>query len=415
MNGLAVLLLLVSYLILALMRSSLKSYGLILLLGSKFSSLIIGGFTFSEKFGSIFGQANTVVCFLLILLCFFEAIFFGKKIKWERRDLLIFVGISILGFGYLFWQFYSGTQITISDFAYILTVLAFFIMRPDYTYLKYAPWIAFFTISILFGCAIAKYQNPYLPYFQTDYGIDGPYHNFMWDIFGLTERYRGPFLFPNVLAYTVVFIAVLSASYKSRLTLPTLLMSFTVLLLSGSRFSIFALSVFIIFKYFILNWVSPSDHHWLEKNKFFSRKTLAIFSAFVIFIAYVSLKIVQANPTINGRTINYLVILNNLKGNYILGAGITNGAENTYLTILGAYGLVGLISMILIFSGLFKHLATIPNKLKMQVLPIFFAFFIASMGESLLNGGPYEIGLFYIFLILVHREPKEMISKPSNS
>jgi hypothetical protein len=95
-------------------------------------------------------------------------------------------------------------------------------------------------------CAIFRYQNPFFPYTEENFGIDGPYHNFVWDIFGITERFRGPYISPNVLGYNVVFILILSGVYKSKLTAATRLMGLIILLLSGSRISMTAFATYYI-------------------------------------------------------------------------------------------------------------------------------------------------------------------------
>jgi hypothetical protein len=403
--GLIVILFIVVYLFSLRLREKAANYALMFILASKLLNQIVGGFTFSANFGSVFGEVNTVLTYLLLALAFSEAFFFKGEFRWPKSNHYVFIGLYVLGVGYISWAFYTGLDNGMNNFAFLLSLSLFIYSKPVKEDLRLGPILAFLLITILLLCAILRYQNPYFPYYQTDYGVDGPYHNFLWEVFGFTERFRGPYIHPNHLGFNVVFIAVLSTSYKSRLTHLTLLMSFMLLLLCGSRTSIFAFSLLIILKYFILTKrIVQTDRKWLESTKIFNRRTSIFLAAFVISLSVIIQNILAAEPTLNGRTNNYMIVFNNLKGNYLLGAGVPNAAESTVVTILGEYGTLGLLSMILIISGLSKHFAALPNKFKIQVFPVAITFFAASFGESLLDGGTYDIGLLYMFIILTLKE-----------
>jgi hypothetical protein len=216
--------------------------------------------------------------------------------------------------------------------------------------------------------AIFRYQNPYAPYTETFYGVDGPYYNFMWDIFNLTERLRGPYTTPNVLAYNVVFIVALSFCFKNKLTSLVSGMGIVIILLSGSRISLFAITALILFHLYL----SPLRKKELNRTnvvKFREKKItgnrLPVF-IFTVLMLFVIAGIIATDPTLHGRTTNYATVFERLSGKWVFGAGIDTGAENTLITRLGAYGLLGAMSVFVISAGMIMGL----RKQRLQWWPL---------------------------------------------
>jgi len=408
LNGLIIILLFLIYLLVAAIRPVAISFGICFLLAARLLQLIVGGFEFSERLGSVFGNANTVISFLMLSCAIVETIFFGKKSNWARGEYLIFFGLYVIGIQFLLWKIFLGKNLVISDFVYLAMLTVFIIMKPNIDYLHHIFKVSFLLISILFILAIFRYQNPYALYTETFYGVDGPYYNFMWDIFGLTERLRGPYTTPNVLAYNVVFIVALSFCFKNRLTMLVSGMGIVIILLSGSRISLFAISVLILADLYL----SPLRKREFNRANVVESRAKKIagnrvpVSIFTFLLLFVIAAIISKDPTLHGRTTNYGTVFERLNGNWVFGAGIDTGAENTLITLAGAYGLLGVMSIVFISAGMIIHFRKQPSSIKLRIYPLLFSFVIALMGESLLNGGPFDIGLLYIFVILTMRDPK---------
>jgi hypothetical protein len=129
-------------------------------------------------------------------------------------------------------------------------------------------------------------------------------------------------------------------------------------------------------------------------------------SIFTFLLLFVIAAIISKDSTLHGRTTNYGTVFERLNGNWVFGAGIDTGAENTLITLAGAYGLLGVMSIVFISAGMIIHFRKQPSSIQLRIYPLLFTFVIALMGESLLNGGPFDIGLLYIFVILTMRDPK---------
>jgi hypothetical protein len=420
MPGLALFLAILVYIFFLSLRSKSTNLALFFLLSSKLMNPILDGFVFSQETKVFLGQLNTVTSYLLLALAVLELILSKKKDSWEISRVLVLMGMFVIGFSYVFWKIYAKSVFTASDFTFLATLIIFAFLRPNLSSLKYLPKLSFCLILILFVCALYRYQNPYFPYFQEEFGIEGPYYNFMWDVFGTTERFRGPYISPNHLGFNVVLICILSSVSKSKSRVLTLGMGFVILLLSGSRISLLAFTAHILYTGVKGNQSGrrkknpvSQDHEGKSTNRrsFFFVRILPI-----IGIGFAGLII---DPTLNGRTGNYSQVLEQLRGNYIFGNGPTirgsvNSAENTYITLFSYYGIVGLIAIGLLFYGIamtYKKSTFTTNALLAGIL---IPLVITSLGEFILVGGAYDIGLLYILLILSIREPRGNLPRPQN-
>jgi hypothetical protein len=118
------------------------------------------------------------------------------------------------------------------------------------------------------------------------------------------------------------------------------------------------------------------------------------------------------DPTLNGRTSNYSRVLQQLRGNFVFGNGpnigsSVNGVENSYVTLLSYYGVFGIVAIGCLLSGISLIYKKSPESIKRILAGILIPLLITSLGEFILVGGAYDIGLVYICLILAIRLPRK--------
>jgi len=269
----------------------------------------------------------------------------------------------------------------------------------------------------VFILAVLRYQNPYFPYYQTDFGVDGPYHNFMWDLFGTTERFRGPYISPNILGYNVVCLTIMASLRRTKLRYLLYLIAVTVLLLSGSRISLFALFCFFAISRGrkMRSRIGSEDKTRVNVNsKYGALKNRAKILFGSLGIVLVAFSQFSSDTTLNGRTTGYARVLSNLSQNLVFGTGPTlkssvNSIESTFVSILSCYGLFGLVALLLIMFGVFVHFRESEKEEREILIPVILAFLVAASGESLLLGGSYDVGLIYLFAIMGTRSSRESV------
>jgi hypothetical protein len=234
----------------------------------------------------------------------------------------------------------------------------------------------------------------------------------MWDIFGISERFRGPYISPNILGYNITILCILTGMAKSIIRIPAVFMAFTILLLSGSRISLFAFFVHIMIHAFNSNRFKLIKSNNLDSNNNI-KKILSRDSNLLIYLGVFLLTVVGylSDPTLNGRTNNYNNLLQNLNGNYFFGngpsfAGSTYSVENTFVTLLAYYGAAGAISIIMIILGVIEIFMRSAREEKKLILSLLLPLLIAAMGESILVGSTYDVGIVYLFVFLASRHSK---------
>jgi len=408
-SGLIIPILMAVYVMLTSIRKPSTNLAFNLIIISKLLNPILDGFAFSRDTKLFIGQLNTATTYLLLTIAIYEVILNKEKLNWNVSESYVLMGLFIIGFGFIFWKIYSVQSLRSSDLTYLLTLILFTILRPTKSCFKYLPAISFFLMFITFLCAAFQYQNPYFPYFQTDFGVNGPYHNFMWDIFGMSERFRGPYITPNILGYNIVILCILTGTTKSKFRIPAIFMALIILLLSGSKISLFAFFIHIMirtsnFTYDKLKKSINSDSENYKKNipSEYSNHIIYLVVFFLSAAGYLS------DPTLNGRTNNYNNLLQNLNGHYFLGNGpafasSVYSTENTFLTLLAYYGILGAISIILIILGVIQIFKRSAEKDRKFILSLLLPFLVTSMGEFILVGSTYDVGLIYLIVYLASR------------
>jgi hypothetical protein len=385
---------------------------LVFIFSARFGASFIDGFSISEATKLSFGQLDTVFAYLMLAFAFLEVLLLKHVTNWKSSDLWVLVGL--LGFGLLnlTWKLTYKGGIIANDFLYVLPILLFLSLRPKKTDLRFLPYFGTTIILLVSVCALVKYQNPLFPYSQTDYGLGGQYQNRVWSFFGWEERFRGPYYHPNQLGIQVTFLSLLVLLKPSKLYIAILPISFTLLFLASSRTSLLALLVGLLLRIYFDQSTSNkarSSHMEQDLLKAHSRKRFTprkMFLGFTIAccIAVVTRQIVGSNTTGTGRLENNRNTISAIRSNLLLGQGPSifsiTGTENTILTLLSYYGLIGLVFMLTIAFAFTLKFRIMPRNERYSLYITLAIFLVATTGESLLAGTSQDTGVFYLLVLL---------------
>jgi hypothetical protein len=402
-----------------------SSAGLSFVVLAYVGGIILNGFEISHASKGFLGQLNTVFSFLMLGFALLETLLLDHIERWRRSDWFILIGVTGLGVLNLGWKFFILGGFISSDLLYPSSIILLILLRPGRKDLENLSKIGIAGISLIFLIACLHYQEPYNPYTQTDYGVDGPYHNWTWDAFGYTERFRGPYQHPNMLGIQVVFLCNLSLMKKNRINFLIVPASFLILNLASSRSSLIALMAGISVRYFLTKTATSArkretsvfDRLELVKRK---KSDLRILSRLVAtgsllpVLALLAYLILQ-NSTLSGRTSSWGQAISASKKNLFLGTGPglldINGVENTVVTLLSYYGLAGIFCLFICLVGIFTNYNQIMPEHKSLVAGLIATFTLASLTEALLVGNFYDAGPFYFILILIASRVKSSLSK----
>jgi hypothetical protein len=385
---------------------------LVFIFSARFGASFINGFSVSEATKLSFGQLDTVFAYLMLAFAFLEVLLLTHVTKWKSSDLWVLIALFGFGFLNLTWKLTYTGGIIANDLLYVIPILLFLSLRPKKTDLKFLPYFGAAIILMVAIAALVKYQNPLFPYFQSDYGLGGQYQNRVWSFFGLEERFRGPYLHPNQLGVQITFLSILVLLKPSKLYIAILPISFTLLFLASSRTSLLALMVGLLLRiYFDTSTAAKARSSYMKQDlpKAHSRRRFTLRKIFIgLTIAFcaavVARQIILSNTTGTGRLDNNRNMISAIRSNLLLGQGPSifsiNSTENTILTLLSFYGLIGLAFMLAIAFAFTIKFRKMPHSQRYSFYITLGTFLVAITGESLLTGTSQDTGLFYLLVLL---------------
>jgi len=399
--------------------------GLVFLCAAQFGASFINGFAISEATKLSFGELDTVFAYLMFAFALFEVLMLVRVTNWENTDVWALIGLFGLGFLNLSWKLISSFGLSANDFLYLILIILFLFLRPTQVDLRFLPYFGAVVILLVFICALVHYQNPLFPYRLVNYGLGSPYENRIWDFFGFEERFRGPYYHPNQLGMHVTFLSFLVLLKPTKFYVAILPISFIVLFLSSSRTSILALTIGLLSRaYFdwtrfdgaISSYIKPGLQYGHVQGRFRLRNLLLGF--LVTFVAAVVVRqIIGNNVTGTGRLDNYRTTISSIQENFLLGKGPSlfsiNSTENTLLTLLSFYGLLGFILLVTVTVALsLKFRSTTRNGKKFLRITLAIIL-VASTGEAVLTGEFGEVGVYYLLILLtLTREGYSLKERP---
>jgi hypothetical protein len=182
--------------------------------------------------------------------------------------------------------------------------------------------------------------------------------------------------------------------------------------LASSRTSILGLTAGLLLRiYFDTTKINEKRSSHMENgfSKGYWRRRLTLRKILIgitsaCFIAAASYQIIGSNTTGSGRLGNYRNTISNLSGNLLLGQGPSifsiNITENTILTLLSYYGLIGLALVLVIAFAFSLKYSKMPYIEKKPFVIALTTFLIAGIGDALLTGTSQDTGLFYLLVLL---------------
>jgi len=384
---------------------------LCLILAARIINPIVDGFSISLSTSSAVGQLNTVISFLLLGLAFLEIILIGKKEPWKPMDKLILGSIFALGVYHLFWIYLIDGSFESSDFLFLIQLGLVILLHPTITDLRYVSKFSVLILLILIVIALNRYQSPMFPYKQTDYGLSGPYSNFLWPLFGMEERFRGPYQHPNTVGIQVVFLSILILVSAKRLSFWILPLSFTLVGLAASRTSLIALTLASAATVYF------QTSHVMEKKSFRSdtievsvrpssttKVRKVVIGSSLFFVIFIMLRnLITQNQTFSGRTDGLIGVFQATADNRLFGRGpsVSTITENSIISLLSQYGIVGIVFVSIAIIGLIVKTRKIIDFRKSKIIVIALTLAPASMGESLYGGSYIDMGPWYLVIALV--------------
>jgi hypothetical protein len=396
---------------------------LCLIIFARIANPVIDGFSISLASASSFGQLNTVFSFILLSLAFLEVILIRQKKAWGFLDKVILISLFGVGVYHLFWISLLQGFLISSDLLFLIQLSLFIALHPTAYDLRYLPRVSILVLVILFIIAVYRYQNPMYPYWQSDYGISGPYSNSLWTWFGIEERFRGPYQHPNTLGVQVVFLSVLVMSTRRRFRFWGITISYILIALAASRTSLVALTFAVaVTIYFDFNLMAADEANpqLMRKSKLkqTSKKILLKVTTGTILLISVSIflrTLISQNQSLSGRTEGIIGVFRQTSGNRIFGRGPSRSTitENSIISLLSQYGIVGILLITFAVVGLMLKYRVASNFGKSNMTRIALPLIPASMGESLFGGSYIDMGPLYFMLALIYSRNREIVENTS--
>jgi hypothetical protein len=248
--------------------------------------------------------------------------------------------------------------------------------------------VGLISLIFIYYLLIVKYNSPALDQIsgRPIPGVSAPeYRNLVWTLFGLEDRFRGPFGHPNQLGIFCAFFAtVLATSEKtifSFCSMGFLLLTFC----AASRTSMIVASLGIFLASYRMLWITSLRN----------RGRIFLYSMFLLIIVLLLL----GNSAGTGRFTLFRESFSNNPIEIFFGSP-SFYVENTFLRNLFGTGLIAFVLVVYLNIKpikLFWRLSTPAAKI---CLPLSFQLIIASMGESVVYGATLNSGTLYLLALI---------------
>lgn len=379
-------------------QSNRKAVALSLLVLANFMNPIVNGITFLS-FTTPIGQFNAVLTWLLILLATYETFMIKYKNEFTRFQNFALFALGFSWFIAMLSLIAQSVPIRAQIFYLPICLIILKIASPSPQDSIILQRIASLLIIFLFICAILRYQSSSqlssdLPYLSNI----SAYSNQVWNIFGQSQRFRGPYSHPNQAGQTIGLLTLLLLFSSLKFKKFLLIICAILLALTSSRTAILATSTSTII-YLLLSRKKPT-------SRISFGSIIRYFSMALVLLSYFIILLVEQNRTLTGRTHIWSAGLMVWKMHPWLGSGFeTIGVENSYISLMMTMGLFGIILLIFILFSLWKCIQKCQPKYQSIIYSLIIYIFVESIGENLFQ--PFAFAnavLAFLFIVIYSRQ-----------
>ena len=369
---------------------SRPAFALFFIVSGQINNILIQGITVINV-PTPLGQMNAFITWLELSLGGLEALLYVRTLgfKSNRKSQATLQWLLLFNIANIYALVSNHGTLIFSDFFMFLSTFVILKTRPTRTDLTLTLHYLTFVIVVNFFCVFQKIRSPDYPFNTLPSYHLPPYRNFTWSIFGIDERYRGPFQHPNATGAYLALIAIFFLCSRRRYFYFWIFPTFTLLLLSSSRTSEIVVILFIVVT-MTLNFTNPGGKY--EKFRGL------VFGAIVIFLIFL---IPKLDWTGTGRTSIFQRGIRNWLNSPIFGQGrpeISLLVENSFISTLLISGSIGGIFFILIFVNIFGAIRDATKQIKYELTALVAGFLFGINLEATFLG-TYDVGALYIILI----------------
>ena len=194
------------------LRASVHSrpaFALFFIVSGQINNILVQGITVINV-PTPLGQMNAFVTWMGLSLGGLETLLYTRTLKFKSSasssstlGWLLFFNIANI-----YALVSNKGNVIFSDFFMFLSTFVILKIRPTRADLNLTLHYLTFVVVVNFICVFEKIRSPSYPFKTLPSYHLPPYRNFTWEIFGIDERYRGPFQHPNAAGAYFALIAI---------------------------------------------------------------------------------------------------------------------------------------------------------------------------------------------------------------
>jgi hypothetical protein len=350
-------------------------------------NVILSGYE-PAKIETPLGALNAVWCWAFFLLALVEGFLAveRKYVKWKTfQYLLAFFAMYILN---IFNLIRSGSPFTFSNLYLIVFFMLIIFLGPTIENLDGLRIAGVISMLFVYYLLITNY-NPIVTNELTGRPIPGvsapEYRNFMWGLFGLEDRYHGPFGHPNQLGIFSAFFATILAT-SNKLFFRVCAIGFIVLTFcAASRTSMIVAIVGICLV-------------WNRSIWALSVRNRTRFLAYFVIILMSAIPLAAVNYG-TGRGNKFSESFSTYPINLFYGTP-SFYIENTFLNNLFGIGVLGFLIIVYLQFAPIKMYWRLNSPAARICIPMSIQLAIASMAESVVFGSVLNSGVLYLLVLI---------------
>jgi hypothetical protein len=329
-----------------------KSFAVLcLVFGPVIPQFLIGYFPNSSS--TPLGDVNAILIIVILLFAWLEIAqlnYSDKSVRSIlsaeeiRKDRFFQASILTLPLLYVINSIRAPESIRVTLFIAPFAFLLLWVIKPTLSHIRYTNIaIIVFYVSLIF-LAIMNIQSSVTEINFLTSDVSSNYSNWVWDLFGRYERFRGPFPHAITLGVLVVYLNMFLVLGESVLDYIGLACGGLIIMFTGSRLSMIAFAVSVTLA-IGLKLRSKA------KGKI-SQVGLMVILLTALFVGLysISTSFLALDPTGNGRSQRLIEVIEYWKMNPFLGSSFygpfENRVENTFVNVLGQSGIIGLVAFV---------------------------------------------------------------------